>query len=93
MNEFEQKIFALKTLNELYQLATDTGATINSLQLIHKSSYSYMVDENFYNTIPSVNHLGFIITHESVVYYCEGKNGANGKIVIYSTSRKDKYNG
>ena len=91
MNEFEQKIFALKTLNELYQLATDTGATLNALQLVHKSSYSYMLDEHFYTTVPSVNHLGFTITHESGVYYCTGKNGVDGKIKIYSTDKKDKY--
>jgi hypothetical protein len=93
MSEFEQKIFALKTLNELFELTRNSNTVLNAIQLISKSSYSYMIDDDYYNTVPSINHLLFTITHESGVYKCEGKNGANGNIAIYSTEKKDKYDG
>jgi hypothetical protein len=93
MNEFEQKIFALKTLNELYQLVTETDATLNAIQITHKSSYSYIIDEHFFRTISSINDLTFTITHKSGIYKCTGKNGGDGKIAIYSTDKKDKYDG
>jgi hypothetical protein len=93
MNEFTQTLFALKTLNDLYTLDNGNDVILNAIEIVHKSSYSYMLNDNFYSTVSSVNSIVFSITHNSVVYKCRGVNGPRGKITITSIDTSTKYNG
>ena len=93
MSEFMQKLFALKTLHELYELDNGNDVILNAIVIAHKSSYSYMLDDNFFSTVPSVNSIVFSITHNSVVYKCHGVNGARAKITITSIDEMTKYSG